>query len=127
MEPILSRRLSIHYLCILSSFIFYWSTFFIFRNVIQVHPAKLNRKAREGIYQFAIFSKLFLSIKIPILFKTIISNRISDHWILPSYTNCMKHIIKHNMILGIYIPSSQVLGVWYQGRILVRRIQNIFK
>ena len=124
MEPILYVCLSIYFWLSLSWFIFCWSACFFFWNVIQVHPAKLHPKAGGDISICHIIQTI-PQHQIYIFFKTIISNRTSEHFIFTSSTNCMKHIINHNMILGIYIPSSQVLYVCYQGIIIVRKIQNI--
>ena len=127
MDPIFSGSLSIHFYDHSLHLYSVKVLVSLFRNIIKVHPSKFHPKARGGVYQFSIFSKLFLNVKISILFKTIISNRTIDHFIFPSSTNCMKHLVKHNMILSIDIPSSRVLDVCYQGIILVRKIQNISK
>ena len=84
-----------------------------------------NAIQRRGIvYQFTIFSKILFNVTISIVFKTLIANRISDHFIFPSTTKCLKQIIKQNVILGIYIPRSQVLYICYQGRIILRKTQK---
>ena len=95
----------------------------IFGNIVQVYSDKHYPKVGENISIYHIFQTLPQHNNIYCV-QNFVLNIISDHFILPSSTNCLKQIIKHNIILGIDIPSSQVLEVFYQGIILVIKIQH---
>ena len=78
----------------------------LFRNVVQVRPLKRYPMSGDHINSPSC-QKIFLNITISIVFK-----------------KCLKQIIKQNVILGRDIPSSQVLDVCCQGRMIVRKNQK---
>ena len=59
-----------------------------------------------------------------IALKMFTENRIKDHFIVSSSTNCLKQSIKHSRIPGIDIPHIQVSDVCYQGMMLRKKNQN---
>ena len=97
-------------------------TFYLFNNGVHVHLSKLHPKAGYNISINPLFHTLTKTNNIYCVQKFLI-NIIIDHLIFLSTINCLKQIIKHSVILGRDKPSSQVLDIWYQWRIII--IKNL--